>query len=343
MSNQCESGLAKVAKGVLLGAAVAASVAFDCINNYTYGVSVNPLLADTMVIAAAGVVVLPWGRATGWIRAICLIMTVWAALNAYAASFGADILAKAASAEKHASAQADIDAARKTLSRITETADVSTLAQLDRAAQKAATDLEARDTKPRDTKRMGGKDQSYCFKTCRKARAEAMAIKARLAQAKARDKVRADLAAAQTRRDATPATEANPLASTIAAFTGGDANGLARIFALAVSVLGIAVTASIATLGHMATGLIGDGLAIMRKAKTARQKAILRDKAKASGGVIVGSNASLAAMLGVAVSTLGDARKGWLTQWQREGAIEIVSRERGKTVLAITNTAAKAA
>jgi hypothetical protein len=140
--------------------------------------------------------------------------------------------------------------------------------------------------------------------------------------------------------------------------------------------LGILVTVSVATLGQPAFAMIGEGRALLRKEKAARAKArptpapekprnseqketrrgrkpsgrtredalaILREHARRSGGVIVGSNKTLADLVGVSPSTLGDARKGWLVQWEREGVVQVVSKDRGKKVVSVTGTNEKAA
>ncbi len=382
--NDHQSGRALVARGWGLLTLVVTAVGIDTFNNVEFGLEAGGhLIAGSMAVAAACLVMLPWGGLMGWIRAVCLAMTVFAALNAYAAILGADMLAKNAAAEKHAVAQVDAARARAVIDSITERGAVSELESLVAAAKAAVQAAEDRAAKAEaeDTARMGGRQS--CFKYCKRAREavkpERDALRAaldRLSQAKARDAAKVELAKAQAKAENAPDAEANSLASAIAAWTGADANRLTRAFIVAIAGLGIMVTVSVATLGQSAFAMIGEGRALLRKEKAARAKArpvtvpgnptkaakkesrrgrkpagrtraealaILQEHARRSGGVIVGSNATLARLVDVSPSTLGDARKGWLVQWEREGAVRVVSKDRGRKVVSVTGIDEKAA
>lgn len=66
---------------------------------------------------------------------VCVLLTVWSAVNAYSTKQGAAILAAQASQNAYASALADEKAACATLGRITETSDADELAKLQGIAE----------------------------------------------------------------------------------------------------------------------------------------------------------------------------------------------------------------
>jgi hypothetical protein len=196
--NDHQSGRALVARGWGLLTLVVTAVGIDTFNNVEFGLEAGGhLLAGSMAVAAVCLVMLPWGGLMGWIRAVCLAMTVFAALNAYAAILGADMLAKNAAAERHAVAQVDAARARAVIDSIAERGAVSELESLvaeAKASVQAAEDRAAK-AEAEDTTRMGGRQA--CFRHCKRARKavkpERDALKAvldRLSQAKARDAAR---------------------------------------------------------------------------------------------------------------------------------------------------------
>lgn len=353
-----ESGRTQVIMGLALLALVAGAVALDTYSNVTYGIANGGhLFGGYFLIAAICLVVLPWGGAAGYARWFALFMTVWASVNTCAGLLGQDMQAKNDRSAKHLQAKADASTLRLQLGRITETAGVKALESLDQAAEKAANDAETR-----DTQRMGEK---ACFKPCQDARKASMAIKERLAQAQAREALQAKLAEEERKADANPNVEASVIAASIAAWTGMDAEGLARAFLFVMAGLAIAMITTVATLGQRGFALIASGRAAMRKAaakpaatvkvapaapcttatkqrgrkgKLTASEAlkILQDLARRTDGRIVGSNATLAASLGVPVSTLCDPRKGWLSQWEKQGLVRIEVRKRGQTVVAVS-------
>lgn len=252
-------GWLQVAFGAALGAVAIAAVRVDIINNYAYGLATGgPELATVLVIAALCVVLVPstaaifgWSTLQAAITGICVLLTCWAALNAYADKFGSEILAKTAMATAYADAEKDKEAARATLARIAETADADTLEKLADAARKKADGLRAADTKKMGT--------DSCFKTCQAAEVEHTKVLARLADAKARDAAKAALSQARQEAKTGPA-EASALATMLASRTGDNPAAIARQITLAVTVLGILVTQGVALLAHLSTTLTASGL-----------------------------------------------------------------------------------
>lgn len=213
--------------------------------------------------------------------------------------------------------------------------------------------------------------EKACFKPCQDARKASLAMKDRLAQARARDALQAQLNDAENKADANPNVEANVVAASIAAWMGIAADGLTRAFLFVMAGLAIAMITAVATLGQYAFGLIAKGRAAIEKEKdkagrrataevvsltaqaepsskmstpakrgrkgklTANEALeILRAIARKTDGRIVGSNATLAALLGVHPNTLCDS-KGWLARWEKQGFVRIESRKRGQKVVAI--------
>lgn len=321
----------QVATGVCLGAIALAAVRVDILNNYEYGSGVSPELATVMVLAAVCVVALPtaaaiygWHQLLGWMTVICVLMTCWAAVNAYAQKMGASILSKTSQASVYAGAEKDQAAARATLVRITETADTATLDELVAAAKAKAETAEKS-----DTKKMGA---ASCFKACKAAQAEHMGLLGRLSEAKARDAAKRALAEAKTEAKAGPA-EASMVATWIAIRTNTDATDIARTIALAMTILGIVVTQGAALLAHMAASLIGSGLkqAFRREEHKLPEEAaptIITTEAEAYRWLLgrilqapsrqlVASGRELAATSGVAPATFAS----WLKRWTAEGKI----------------------
>ena len=106
-------GWLQVAFGAALGAAAIAAVRVDIINNYSYGLATGgPELATVLVIAALCVLLVPsaaaifgWSALQGGITGICIALTCWAALKAFADKFGFEILTKTAQATAYADAE----------------------------------------------------------------------------------------------------------------------------------------------------------------------------------------------------------------------------------------------
>ncbi|MGO8954731.1 MAG: hypothetical protein ACLPWS_20740 [Rhodomicrobium sp.] len=243
--------------GSALALMAIAAVRVDILNNWTYGQTVSIELATILVLAALCVVALPTAAAVlGWSRhlklttVVCVLLTVWSAINAYSAKQGAHILAAQSSQQQYEAALADQKAARETLARIAETGDVEELTKL--AALVEATRATAC-KKPKS-------------EACKLAEADERTLTARLSGAKARDKAQATLDQAKHEAKAGPA-EASMVATVIAAHTGADASSVARSIALALTGLGIGVTQLVALLGGHASSLIGSALKARPKAR----------------------------------------------------------------------------
>jgi hypothetical protein len=244
--------------GLALALMAVAAVRVDLINNWEYGQTVSPEMATILVLAAVGVVSLPtagailgWNRHLKWTCVVCVVLTVWAAINAYSTKQGAHILESVSQAQTYEAALADQKAARETLARITETGDAEEL-------QKLQTSLGA----TRATACKHPKSEE-----CKLAELNERTITQRLSDAKSRDRSQAILDKAKVEAKAGPA-EVSMVASVIARQTGSDAASVARIIALALTGLGIAVTQALALLGGYSASLIGSAF----KARPVRQK-----------------------------------------------------------------------
>src|SRR5258706_3635658 len=123
--------------GSALALMAVAAVRVDLINNWEYGKTVSFELATILVLAAIGVVALPaaasilgWSRHIKLTTIVCVLLTVWSAVNAYSTKQGAAILAAQSSQEKYESAKADEKLARETLKQIKEVGAVDELGKL---------------------------------------------------------------------------------------------------------------------------------------------------------------------------------------------------------------------
>lgn len=255
-------GWVQILIGLGLGAIAVSALRVDIINNYQYGATISPEMATVMVIAAVCVGALPaiaalfrWDALLIALTVMALTMTCWSAVNAYANKMGVEILSKTSQADRYAAAKEDQARLRAVLGKIKETADAPTLARLVADAKTAAEASERS-----DTAKMG---IASCFKPCREAKANHMALLDRLAEARARDNAKAELAKAETEAKVGPA-EASMAATWIASRSGHDANDIARTIALVLTVLGIIVTQGVALLAHMAAKMIATGIRTSR-------------------------------------------------------------------------------
>ncbi|WP_127078315.1 hypothetical protein [Rhodomicrobium lacus] len=240
--------------GAVLFAMAGAATAIDLANNIEYGATYSTELAAIMGLAAVGLVAIPTAAsALGWSRhlklatALCVVLTVWAAANAYTAKQGAAILTAEGAQARYAAAQADAKRARETLAAIAERGQAEELTRLlaDAAkVRKAAC--------------------RYSGTACDTAQASERTLTQRLSDAKARDKAEATLALAEGKAEAGPA-EASMLATVIAAHVGADASSVARWISVILAGLSITVTQALALMAGYAASLIGGALA-MRKA-----------------------------------------------------------------------------
>jgi hypothetical protein len=253
----------QLATGLALALMAIAAVRVDILNNWEYGSTVSLELATILVLAALCVVALPtaaailgWSRHLRWTTTICVLLTVWSAINAYSAKQGAAILAATASQRAYEAAIRDQEAARATLARISETGDAQELEKLQASITA---------TKATACKRPKSEE-------CKLAEIDFASITARLGDAKARDKAQATLATAKQEAKAGPA-EASMVATVIARQTGHDPASVARTIALVLTGLGIAVTQMVALLGGHAANLIGGALKARPKRRAKRKPA----------------------------------------------------------------------
>lgn len=264
--------LASLATGIALAGIALAAMCIDLINNYEFGIQVSQELAGAMALAALGVTALPAAAALhGWdwlLRlgtAASVILTIWAAISAYADRQGREILERQAANTAYEAAQADaaiirqdITLARAELARINETATAEALKLMLDEAQAAANREAAR----------GG-----CGTPCEKRKAEAVVLAERLGQARAKEAALARIQAArkkleQAKREATAGpAEASMLATVVATLTGHDARDIARVIALATTGFAIIVTLLMAGLMHQAMRLIMQGFGMERLGK----------------------------------------------------------------------------
>jgi len=293
-----------------------------------------------MVLAAVCVVALPiaaaiygWSPLLRWLTVVCVAMTCWAAINAYAQQMGTSILSKTSQAAVYAGAEKDQAAARATLARITETADTATLSDLVAAAKAKANAAEKS-----DTQKMGS---ASCFKACKSAQADHMALLGRLSEARARDAATRSLAEAKTEAKEGPA-EASMVATWIAARTNTDATDIARTIALVMTILGIVVTQGAAFLSHTAALLIGSGLKGSRREEPKQPEAAvvtaIRTEAEAldwlcwkirtaPGRKLIASGRQLANEIGIKPSTFA----AWMKKWADQG--KLLADRKGKSTV----------
>ena len=266
-----------LATGLMLAGIAGAATRIDVLNNYEYGVQISHELAGVMVLAAIGVTALPAAAALrGWdwllrlATAASVLLTVWAAMSAYADKQGKDILARQATSDTYEAAQADAAAARQEIqqarAQAAAIAETSSVADLE--------DLAAfqREQMAKETRDRGG-----CGTNCRKAEEALSAVLARMTAARARDAVLSRARMAEGRLETakheakTGPAEPSMLAGYIARQTGRDSVEIARAIALTTTAFAIIVTLLMAGLAHQAVSLIMQGRGV--PAKTALPEA----------------------------------------------------------------------
>jgi hypothetical protein len=258
---------------LVLGASLAAiagvAVVVDFRNNTEFGAKISPELGMVMGLAAVALVALPaaaaalgrwdWRLTSGTIFAG--ILTVLAAVSAYADKQGQEILARQAAANAYRTAQENAGAARHEIAEaravaegIAETASVS--------------DLEAMAKLQRELIDKETKDRGGCGKKCREAEAELKAVVDRIPAARAKQEAFARGQAAQARLDKAQTAQASGpaeqtlLASFIAARVSRAAEDVAKDLALITTSLSIAVTLVLALLAEQAVLLLKKGIGL---------------------------------------------------------------------------------
>lgn len=331
-----------LAVGAVLATMGVAAMRIDLINNYEFGTKISHELGLAMALAAIAVTALPsaaallgkWDRLLRVGTAMAVLLTVLAAISAYAEKQGAEILARQGAGDAYKQAQADVAAARKAIEEgnaeakaITETATVADLETLVAFHQgKAKEEIEKR----------GGPGKNS--KAHEVAETEA---RARIPAARAKAAALARVAEAQARLDAAlQATKSGPaevsmLATAIAGQTGKAPEDIARAIALITSGFGIAMTLIMALVAEKATLLMKVGLGFSGAAAPAVQRAIKTVGAKSrkdetleklislilanEEGYLCCSGRALGPMVGIkSHSTFAS----WLESWIAEGKIK---------------------
>ena len=257
---------ASLVTGLLLSGIAVAATRIDVLNNHEYGVQISHELAGVMVLAAIGVTALPAAAALrGWdwplrlATVASVLLTIWAAISAYADKQGKDILARQAASDTYEAAQADAAAARQEVqqarAQAAAIADTSSITDLEHLADFQRQQI-AKETN----------DRGGCGANCRKAEEALSAVFARMTAARARDAALVRAAIAEGRLESakdeakTGPAEPSMLAGYIARRTGRDAAEIARTIALATTAFAIIVTLLMAGLAHQAVSLIAQGL-----------------------------------------------------------------------------------
>lgn len=268
--------------GVLLAGMALAAVYVDMRNNFSYGVSSE--LAFVMVLAALGVVAVPvtatilgWSRLLRALICICVILTVYSALNAYSAKQGSHILAAQGAQKTYEDALKDADIARAEAKKaraeadaITETSSFEALTLLVNGAQKNVDELTGH------AKEMAIECARY--KKCQAAEVELKALTERKGQAESKAAAikRAAAAGAKVEKAKAEArggpAEANMIATIIAGWFRADSSNLARYLALILTLLGIAATQLFALLGGHAAQLIASAMKTRAAFQAAKPK-----------------------------------------------------------------------
>ena len=283
--------------GIALALMAGYAVKVDIVNNWEYGQTISAEMAGIMALTAIGVVAIPTAAAIlGWSRhlklttIVCVVLTVWAAINAYSTKQGAAILAAQSSQERYTSAQADAKLAREILKRISEVGDVGELGKL-------------RDTATAETKKACRKKYTDA---CKLAEAGEKALTVRLSEAKARDKAQATLDKAKDDAKAGPA-EASMIATVIATWTSTAPEAIARVIALVLTGIGILATQTIALLGGQAASLIIGAFRARPASKLAKPVKKQKPEGSPDGGVRQAVNSNVVP-LGAAKHSV----KAWL-------------------------------
>lgn len=365
------AAVAQVVRGAFGAALALVVVGADAWNNWHYFAPINTVLAIIAVASAFCLVALPWEfGVSGLAKGMALALICIAGATVLASDLGMNISATAKAGEEHANASADAAAARATLARITEVRETSGLQALVASAETSA---KAELDKAEDA--FGKGDTAACSKrmACKRAVADLAALRSSLAEAKARDEAKAELAKATSKAEAVGPAKVDVIAATIAPYLGIEPTAFMKRWSLAIVILLVATAQIIALTGHASLTQLGDGIAALsaanasrsgkagftaakavepskgkakakggRKATISREQAleILRKQARQSGGRIVASGATLAASLGVSRSTVCDPTKGWLSHWVKTGAVVIEKRGEFRVIEAKASKAA---
>lgn len=262
---------ASLGLGLLLAAIALAAMLIDLRNNYAFGAAISFELGLVMALAAVALTALPaaaalLGRWDNLLRAgtvLAVLLTVLAAVSAYSEKQGEQILSRQGASAAYEQALADAADARREMQ--SARAEAAAIAETSTPAQLRLLVTEGEAKAEREADRKG------CGPKCEAAKAEHVALIARLGQAQAKASALARADAAQVRLDdAKVAAKGGPaevsmLATMIAGQTGHRPEDIARTIALGTTGFSIAVTLVMALLMHQATALIMKGLAVTRQ------------------------------------------------------------------------------
>ncbi|MGA7328487.1 MAG: hypothetical protein WBX25_29355 [Rhodomicrobium sp.] len=270
--------------GVLLAGMALAAVYVDVRNNFSYGVTSSNELAFVMVLAALGVVAVPvtatilgWSRLLRALIWVCVILTVYSAINAYSAKQGLQILAAQGAQQTYEDALKDADIARAEAKKaraeadaITETASVEALTKLVNDAQKKVDELTGH------AKEMAIECARY--KKCQTAEADLKTVTERKGKAESKAAALKRAAAADVKVEKAKVearggpAEASMIATVIAGWFRADSSELARYIALILNVLSIILTQLCALLGGDAAQLIASAMKTRSALQAAKPK-----------------------------------------------------------------------
>lgn len=335
--------------GSVLGGLAAWALSIDLANNYTMGLKVSHELAQVMAMAAIAVLALPMAQQLldkphallRWGTRVAVLLTVVAAVMAYAEKQGAEIMSRKGAGDAYATAQANAEAARGEIA--SAKAEAATITEMLPSADLSKIYEDAR--AKRDAE-MSEKRGATCGKNCRDAEKAMETVLPRIAAAKAKEAAVARAEAAQARLDAAQTeakagpVEVSMLGTMIAQAIDVKPESAARGIALFLTVLSIVMTLVMALLAEHATALLVKGFGFkaiapapapvaanvvqmpLKKAATrkadALQKLVALILSSEDGGVNC-SGRFLAEEFGVANSTMAK----WLEEWEATGQIKI--------------------
>lgn len=326
--NDRNLAIAQILRGLIWLAIAAVCVAADITNNLNYFGAINQQFAHITALAAVMIVILPWRR-WGALKAVCLLLAVWAGWANYAGSISQSVSTNVEAARQKSGKARDADAARQRLAQIAETGDTRVLRQLSEVAKRAADDAGA-------AARAALGEDSACQKVtrCRKAADDYSRALERQSGAEARDAYRAQIAEADAAGGKIVAPRQDVMAVKIAAFFSSDYEGTAQTLALLISAIIVVVCQGGALLGHSAVEEIGGGFVKLvgsrqavdkpRQSKMTKADAlrVLLDRIDRFGGQMVASQAQIAKLFPDVPRTTIVGKRGWLAQWVAAGELK---------------------
>lgn len=255
---------------VLLTVALAAGITGLTLN-VRHGLETGLAAGIIFGLADIGKIVIPLtAAAIGWTfqtratAVICVIVSVWCAINLYADQHGRQLLQRQSQATAWSGAQQDLTRARAELASIAETGSPESLRQLAKAANERAAREEGN----------GG-----CGKRCEAAKAEAAQFAQRAGQAERKAKLETMLDTAKHEAQASggPA-EISGLAAIIAAWTSFDEGTVARSIGAVKALFFLALIEALVWLNVPAATQLAQAMKARTKPKDAKAPAKPRAK-----------------------------------------------------------------